>query len=117
MNDRMILARVSRDETTFALVEFAGVDRLDLKRSIQRAVTAWVKNSESGRRAYPVTHEFPHRPGICQAQRGHSQRQEPVAVESICLIRASVRHSSGEVTDARRRPSPKALKHQRVIGI
>jgi hypothetical protein len=55
MNDRMILPRVSRDETTFAVVEYAGVDRLDLKSSIQRAITAWVKNSDVGRRAFQET--------------------------------------------------------------
>ena len=52
MNRRMILPRISQDETTFAVVEFAGVDRIDIKRAVQRAVTAWRKHSETGRQAF-----------------------------------------------------------------
>lgn len=52
MNSRMILPRISRDETTFAVIEYAGVDGLDLKQAVQRAVTAWVKQSEAGRQAF-----------------------------------------------------------------
>jgi hypothetical protein len=52
MNQRMILPRVSRDETTFAVVEFAGVQRLVLKQAVQRAVTAWVAQNETGRQAF-----------------------------------------------------------------
>ena len=52
MNQRMILPRVSRDETTFAVIEFAGVERLDLKQAVQRAVTAWVEQTKSGQQAF-----------------------------------------------------------------
>src|SRR5258708_2798864 len=52
MNPKMIVPRVSRDETTFALVEFAGVARQQVKAAVQRAVTDWIKNSDEGRRAY-----------------------------------------------------------------
>ena len=52
MNRRMILPRISQDETTFAVVEFAGVDRINLKRAVQRAVTGWVTHSETGRHAF-----------------------------------------------------------------
>ena len=52
MNQRMIIPRVSRDKTTFAVVEFAGVAREQLKEAIQIAVTDWIEHSEEGRRAY-----------------------------------------------------------------
>jgi hypothetical protein len=52
MNERMILPRVSRDETTFAVIEFAGVSRQELKDAVRRAVTAWVRDQPGGRREY-----------------------------------------------------------------
>jgi hypothetical protein len=52
MNRRMILPRVSRDETTFAVIDYAGVERANLKQAVQLAVTAWVEHSESGRQAF-----------------------------------------------------------------
>ena len=52
MNQRMIIPRVSRDETTFAVVEFAGVPREQLKEAVQRAVSDWIEHSEEGQRAY-----------------------------------------------------------------
>jgi hypothetical protein len=59
MNNRMILPRISRDETTFAVIEYAGVDRRDLKQAVQRAVTTWVRTCESGRDAFDnVSEDF-----------------------------------------------------------
>jgi hypothetical protein len=57
MNQRIIIPRVSRDETTFAVVEFGGVKREELKNAIQRAITDWVRNSEDGRRAFAASGE------------------------------------------------------------
>lgn len=57
MNRRMILSRVSQDETTFAVIEFSGVERRDLKQAVQRAVTAWVEHGEAGRQAFANSSE------------------------------------------------------------
>jgi len=52
VNARMIIPRVNREETTFAVIEFAGLKRHELQAAVQRAVTEWTRNSEEGRRAY-----------------------------------------------------------------
>ncbi len=51
MNLRMIVPRVSRDETTFAVVEWAGVARDRLRQALRTAVTAWMQATPAGRAA------------------------------------------------------------------
>ncbi len=46
MNQRIILFRDSHDETTFAVVEFAGCPENDLLARLRRAIRLWVETEE-----------------------------------------------------------------------
>jgi hypothetical protein len=51
-NDVMILPRVNADETTFAVVRFAGVGKQDFFKVLKRAVTRWVQETPEGHEAW-----------------------------------------------------------------
>jgi len=57
MNKRMIVPRVSSDETTFAVIEWSGVPRQELFHRVKRAVTEWVRTTEAGRIEYENSSE------------------------------------------------------------
>jgi hypothetical protein len=50
MNQRVILPRLSRDEATFAVVEFSGRFAHELLEKVRRAVRQWA-TTEEGRKA------------------------------------------------------------------
>jgi hypothetical protein len=51
MNQRLILPRVNRDETTFAVVEWSGVPRAKLLEALRSALTQW-RETAGGRAAW-----------------------------------------------------------------
>jgi hypothetical protein len=48
MNQRVIVPRASGEETTFAVVEFAGCAEAELLRRLRKAIRSWAESGEGG---------------------------------------------------------------------